>query len=219
MTVKLNHYWTIGSMSKKEYEKFIIHEFVPGVNKLGIHAVAGWRVLVGSYSEIIIETVASDLDLLETALRNPSYRNLKGSLLNYIRKYKTKVLIHTGKIESYSTDILDDSVKFNQMWDVLSDKKAAFDQFAVEEFYPTLEKLGITVAQEWEVLIGDGPHIICEGRVNNINLLISNLQSKEFRKAKEKLKDYVENYESRILALYLQKVKGYKSASYHIIGD
>jgi hypothetical protein len=219
MTVKLNHYWTIGSIRKKDYEKFIINDFVPGVNRLGVHTVAGWSVMVGAYSEIIIETVAADLDLLENALRNPGYQQLNSSLLKYIRKYKTKVLVNTDKKNAYSTDILDDSVKFNQMWDVLGDQKEAYDRYTTEVFYPTLEELGITVAQEWEVLIGDGPRIICEGRVNDISKLVSNLQTKKFRSAKQELKNYVENYESRLLSLHLQKVKGYKSASYNIIGD
>lgn len=219
MTVKLNHYWTIGSIRKNDYEKFIINDFVPGVNRLGVHTVAGWSVMVGAYSEIIIETVAADLDLLENALRNPGYQQLMSSLLNYIRKYKTKVLVNTDKKNAYSTDILDDSVKFNQMWDVLGDQKEAYDQYTNEVFYPTLEALGITVAQEWEVLIGDGPRIICEGRVNDISKLVGNLQTKKFREAKQGLKNYVENYESRLLSLHLQKVKGYKSASYNIIGE
>jgi len=219
MTVKLNHYWSIRPVRKKDYDKFIIDDFIPGVNRLGIHTVAGWSVMVGAYSEIIIEMVANDLDHLENALRNPGYQQLKASLLNYIRNYKTKVLINTDKKNSYTTDIMDDSVKFNQMWDVLGDQKEAFDRYTTEVFYPALEELGIAVAQEWEVLIGDGPHIICEGRVNDIGSLISNLQSKKFRMAKRELKNYVENYESRILSLHLQKIKGYKSASYHIIGE
>ena len=134
MTVKLNHYWTIASMHKREYEKFVINEFVPGVNRLGMHTVAGWSVMIGAYSEIIVETVANDLDLLETALRDPGFQQLKASLLNYIRKYKTKVLINTSKKDAYSTDILDDSVKFTQTWDILGDKKAEFDQFTVETY-------------------------------------------------------------------------------------
>jgi hypothetical protein len=80
-----------------------------------------------------------------------------------------------------------------------------------------LEGLGIHIAGEWEVFIGDGPHIICEGRINDISTLISNMQTKQFRKIKQKLKNYVENYESRILSFHIQKVKGYKSASYNIV--
>jgi hypothetical protein len=217
MPVKLNHYWTINPIKVKDYNKFILKEFIPGVNRLGMHTVAGWTVLVGEYSEIIFESVAADLELLEKAMRNPNYQRLKQSLLAFIKSYKTKVLVQTDKVNAYSTDLHKDTVKFNQMWDVVSAKQEDFDRFTTQEFYPMLEKMGIVVANEWEVLIGDGPRIICEGRATDIQSMISNLQSKTFRTGLGGLKQYVENYRSRILSFHIQKIKGYKSASYNLV--
>jgi hypothetical protein len=219
MTVKLNHYWEIIQGQSAEYNKFIIHKFIPGVNKLGMHTVAGWSVLVGAYSEIIFETACNDLNLLEHALKDNTYRTLKSNLLNYVKNYKTKVLIATGKKDAYTRDVGQNTVKFNQMWDLISEKKAEYGQFTRQEFYPLLEKMGVSVAREWEVLIGDGPNIICEGRATDINSLIQNLQSKKFQKTKNKLKEYTERYESRILTFHIQKIKGYKSASYEIMSS
>ena len=216
MTVKLNQYWTVLSGKTEEYHKFILKKFIPGVNQLGLHTVGVWSVLVGAYSEIIFESVTSDLDLLEQAMKDKKYKELKADLLNYVKKYKTKVLVKTGKKDSYSTDIREDTVKFNQMWDLAGDKRE-YGRFVINKFYPLLEELGISVAREWEVLIGDGPSIICEGRAKDINNLIGNLQSDKFQEAKQKLKEFVENYESRILTFHIQKVKGYKSSSYHIV--
>lgn len=216
MTVKLNQYWTVIPGKTEEYNKFILKKYIPGVNQLGMHTVAVWSVLVGAYSEIMFESVTSDLDLLEQAMKNEKYKALKADLLNYVKKYKTKVLVKTGKKDSYSSDIREDTVKFNQMWDLVGDKKE-YGRFVINEYYPLLEKLGILVAREWEVFIGDGPSIICEGRAKDINRLIGNLQSDKFQEAKQKLKQFVENYESRILTFHIQKVKGYKSASYRVV--
>jgi len=218
MTVKLNQYWTVIPGKTEEYQKFILKKFIPGVNQLGLHTVAVWSVLVGAYSEIMFESVTSDLDLLEKAVKDKKYKELKGDLLNYVKKYKTKILVKTGKKDSYSSDIREDTVKFNQMWDIIGDKKR-YGRYVIDEFYPLLEELGISVAREWEVLIGDGPSIICEGRAKDINKLIHNLQSKKFQEAKQKLKEFVENYESRILTFHIQKVKGYKSASYRVVSN
>ena len=217
MTVKLNHYWEIIPAKNREYKKFITHKFIPGVNQLGMHTVAGWSVLVGAYSEIIFESTCNDLELLEKALQNKKYKELKASLFNFVKNYKTKVLVKTGKKDSYSIDVKEDTVKFNQTWDLISEKKEDYGRFTNQEYYPILGELGIEVAREWEVLIGDGPSIICEGRATDVNNLIANLQSKKFRKAKGKLKEYIERYESRILTFHIQKIKGYKSASYEII--
>lgn len=219
MPVKLNHYWTVIHDRRNEYEKFIVKKFIPKINKLGLHTVAGWCVLVGAYSEIFFECVSNDLDQLEKALQHPKYKELKAQLLNYVKNYKTKVLVKTGKVDSYSTDIDSETVKFSQMWDLISDKKTAYGQYVINEFYPLLEKLGISIASEWEVLIGDGPNIICEGRAKDVGNLINNLQSTEFRHAKKVLKGYVENYESRIFIFHVHKQKGYKSESYELISD
>jgi len=220
MTVKFNHYWTVNPRKRDDYEKFIIKQFIPGVNRLNMHAVAAWSVMVGAYNDFILETVSNDLDLLEEALRSDKYRKLMSDLQNHITNYKTKVLVSTGKKDAYSTDIHENTIKFNQMWNVVTESKEDYDEYSryvMEEFYPMLEELGILVAGEWEVLIGDGPRLLCEGRVNDVQSLIVNLQGARFRKGKKKLKNYTGQYESRILAFHIRKVKGYKSASYQIV--
>jgi hypothetical protein len=220
MAVKLMHYWTIIPSTKEAYADFIIKKFIPGVNRLGMHTVAGWSVLVGSYSEIIMETVSSDLNMLETALKTRDYRLLKSDLLNLVTDYKTKVMVPIAKRGSYSMSISSDTVKFNQMWDVITLKPGDYqnyEQFVAHEFYPLLEKIGVHLAGEWEVLIGDEPHTICEGRVTDVGALIPALQGPEFRRTKKKLKQLVENYQSRILSFHVRKIKGYRSEGYEMI--
>ena len=208
MPVKMNHYYTIVSKRSEDYGKFMVNEFIPGINELKLNMVAGWSVLVGSYSETIFESVSSDLLVLEEALRSPKYRQLNANLLNYVKSYKTKVLVSTGKVESYTTEFTQDSIKFNQTWDIISEKKADLDKFTVQEFYPCLEELGIKIAAEWEVLIGDSPHYICEGRVKDVSQLLRGLQSEKFRNAKKKLRGFIENYQSRILSIHILKGSG-----------
>ena len=217
MPVKFNQYWTIISENREQYGKYMIKEFIPGMNSLGIHIVAGWIVLVGGYSEIFIEGMSNDLELIEKALRNKKFSDLKDGLLKHVKSYKTKILIPTGEKDTYSADYEDKTIKFNQTWDIISRTKDAYEDYLVNEYYPLLEASGIAVAGEWEVLIGDGPHIICEGRVRDTEKLIKTIQSKKFRTARRKLKGLVDNFESRIFSFHIHKIKGYKSASYHML--
>jgi hypothetical protein len=217
MPVKFNQYWTIISERREEYGHFIIKEFIPGINSLGIHVVAGWSVLVGSYSEMLVESMSNDLELIEKALKNPKFKELRENLLQYVKAYKTKVLIPAGRKDSYTPDFKEDTIKFNQMWNIISKTKAEYEDYVINEYYPLLEKSHITVAGEWEVLLGDGPHIICEGRVRDTEKLIKTIQSKKFRTARRKLKGLVENFECRILSFHIRKIKGYKSSSYHML--
>ena len=218
MTVKFNQYWTVIPGRTIDYEKFIIKDFIPGLNRLGLQIVAGWSVVIGAYSEIMLEGVSNDLDQLEQALKQSKYKKLYDNLLSYVKGYKTKILVPSGRADIYSMDIKEHTVKFIQMWDVITEKKADYERFVEEKYYPLMESAGIHVAGEWEVFIGDGPHFICEARVIEYEQLIENLQSKEFRKAKTHLKQLIENYQTRLLAFHVQKVKGYKSASYRMLG-
>ncbi len=162
-------------------------------------------VLVGGYSEILCEGVTTDLHLLEAALINPKYQELNNQLLDFTKSYKTKVLVSSGRKEAYSKEIKTNTIKFTQAWDVVSKKRGDFEKFTAESFYPCLEELGIKVAGEWEVIIGDGPRIICEGREDDSQKLLKNLQSAKFQKARKEIKQFVENYESRILTFHFQK--------------
>jgi hypothetical protein len=217
MPVKFNQYWTVIPGRTKDYEKFIIRDFIPGLNRMGIQIVAGWSVIIGAYSEIILEGVSNDLDLLDKALRQSKYTELSDNLLSYVKGYKTKILVPSDRTDIFSMDIKEHTVKFNQMWDIISGKRADYERFVSEEYYPLMEAAGIHVASEWKVLIGDGPHFICEARVSEYETLIENLQSTKFQKAKAGLKQLIENYQSRLLAFHIQKVKGYKSSNYNII--
>jgi len=186
---------------------------------MGIHIVAGWSVIIGAYSEMMLEGVSNDLDILEQALKQSNYKKLYNNLLLYVKGYKTKILIPSGRTDIFSMDVKEHTVKFSQMWDVIAEKKIDYERFVSEKYYPLMDAAGIHVAGEWEVFIGDGPHFICEARVGEYETLIENLQSEEFRKAKTDLKLLIENYQSRLLAFHIQKVKGYKSASYKMINS
>jgi hypothetical protein len=217
MTVKFNQYWGIVYAKTDDYTDFLLKKYIPGLNELGIHTVAGWLILVGGYSEIFLEGVANDLSLIEKAITTPQFKDLNDQLLNYVNDYKTKILAPTGRKDTYSIDIKENTVKLNQMWNVVSGLKEDYSRFVEQEFFPCMESLNISVAGEWEVLIGDGPRIICEGRATDVSTLISSLQSKEFRKAKQGIRKYIENYQSRILSFHIRKIHGYKSASYDVV--
>ncbi|MFO7911566.1 MAG: hypothetical protein R6V15_05330 [Desulfotignum sp.] len=222
MAVKMMHYWTVIPSENQAYADYIINAFIPGINRLGMHTAAGWSVIVGSYSEVILEVVSEDLDQMETALKSEEYRFLKSDLLNFIKNYKTKILVPLKKDQAYSIDYGVDTIKFNQVWDVITREKDDFKKyrhFVKNEFYPVLEKIGVTIASEWEVLIGDGPRTICEGRVKDVGTLISGLQGAGFRQVKDKLKTYVENYESRILSFHIRRQSNGSSESYQITDD
>ena len=122
-------------------------------------------------------------------------------------------------IKSYKTnkDIKTSTIKFAQSWDAISKYCDGFTNYTRGDFYPCLEELGIKVAGEWEVIIGDRPRINCEGRADDTHNVLARLQSSRFQKARKGLKQLVENYESRILTFHIQKTNGCKSQRYQFV--
>lgn len=216
MTVKFNQHWTIIPERIEEYNKFIIEDYIPAINGWGLHVVAGWSVLVGAYCEVVLESAGTDLCVIEKALNDPKYKTLNENLFNYVKNYKTKILVSTGRKNAYSIDIKKDTVKFIQVWDIRSNKKAEYERFVSEEYYPILEELGISVAAEWAVLLGEGPEIICEGRIQDLEHLARILHNQKFRKARSELRKYVDHYASALLTFHVQKSLGYTPESYKI---
>ncbi len=220
MTVKLNQYWTVKHDKTAKYSNFVVKEYVPELNNLGIHIIAGWTVLLGGYSEIYLEGVTDNLELLERALWHDNFDKLRKDLDKYVYNYKTKVLTSTGRYDSYSKDLIitEDTIKITQAWDIKSDKEHEYDYFVLNKFYPMLEDLSIEVTNEWKVLIGEGPNIICEGRVKKADNLMKNLKSQKFQRTRAKLKRLIQNYESRALTLHVGKnLGGYKTTYYGVI--
>ena len=81
----------------------------------------------------MLEGVSNDLDLLEQALKQSRYRELYDNLLSYVKGYKTKILVPSGRTDIYSMDIKTHTVKFSQMWDVISGKKEDYKRFVSEK--------------------------------------------------------------------------------------
>lgn len=68
MAVKLNHYWSIIPGMNKEYEKFVLRKFIPGVNGLGMHTVAVWSVLIGACGISVTAKKRSTMSLSGTSI-------------------------------------------------------------------------------------------------------------------------------------------------------
>jgi hypothetical protein len=214
MSVKLIEYWNLQPQVEEKYAKFLIKEWIPGMNKLGLTVLAVWNVLVGAGPQFIAECIADDLEQVERALRDERHSNLNEGLFQWVEAYKSRVTVPTGLIEPLIGEPKHEAVKFNQRWDVLTGEKEAFGAFLTAEFVPTLEKMGLIIGGHWKTLVGPTPHQILEGRAGSLEEVCKVLENPTFVKLKKKLRNYVTHYESRILRLQVLRIIGRTGASY-----
>ena len=92
MTVKVIMTWDIAAERDQEYFEFIIGEFVPGVQRLGLQPSEAWATLYGAYPQIQVGLIAADAPEASRALASAEWGLLQDRLFGYVKNYSYKVV-------------------------------------------------------------------------------------------------------------------------------
>lgn len=96
MTVKLLMSWDIRPGEEQEYFEFVVREFVPGIQKLGIRPTEAWYTQYGDGRQILTGGITEDLRAMQTALATEEWATLRDRLLQYVVNYEQKVVKASG---------------------------------------------------------------------------------------------------------------------------
>ena len=96
MAVKVLMTWDISSERDQEYFEFIIGEFIPGVQRLGLQPAEAWATIYGSYPQIQVGLVASDADQAHRILKSADWNLLQERLFGYVKNFSYKVVQARG---------------------------------------------------------------------------------------------------------------------------
>ena len=92
MTVKLLMTWDITTDKESEYYEFVIREFIPAIQKLGLRPAEAWAPIYGDYPQIQVALLAPDLPDAQRILGSKDWYTLKDKLSDYISNYNQKVV-------------------------------------------------------------------------------------------------------------------------------
>jgi hypothetical protein len=96
MTVKLLMSWNIKSGREQEYFEFVVREWVPGLQRLGLEPVDAWYTLYGQAPQILAGVTADDLKSMRDALESEDWQAMLGQLNTFVDDYEQKVIKATG---------------------------------------------------------------------------------------------------------------------------
>jgi len=94
--IKLLMSWNIRPGREDEYFEFIVEEFGPGLNELGVKVTDSWYTQYGSQPQILTGGVTQDLESMHHALGSTKWRQLREKLLGYVTDYSQKVIPANG---------------------------------------------------------------------------------------------------------------------------
>jgi hypothetical protein len=96
MAVKVLMTWDIAIDRDQEYFEFIVGEFIPGVQRLGLQPTEAWATIYGSYPQIQVGLRAADADQARRVLASNDWSLLQDRLFTYIKNYSYKVVPERG---------------------------------------------------------------------------------------------------------------------------
>jgi len=92
MSVKVIMTWDIAPERDQEYFEFVVGEFVPGVQRLGLQPAEAWATIYGSYPQIQVGLIAADLPQARRILASADGVLLQERLFGYVKNYSYKIV-------------------------------------------------------------------------------------------------------------------------------
>jgi len=84
--------WDITSEQEQEYFEFVIREFIPGIQRLGLEPMEAWATIYGNYPQILVAMLAPDLPSAQSVLNSTDWATLREKLMGYVTNYSHKVV-------------------------------------------------------------------------------------------------------------------------------
>ncbi|MGD2163535.1 MAG: hypothetical protein PVI81_10125 [Anaerolineales bacterium] len=96
MALKLLMTWDMVPGREQEYFEFLVREFVPGLQRLGVQPTEAWYTTYGEGPQMLAGFVAENHEVMQEALDTEEWESLKGKLFDYVTNFNSKVVRATG---------------------------------------------------------------------------------------------------------------------------
>lgn len=95
MSTKLLMRWDIRPEKESEYFEFLVHEFIPALNKMGIEDILVWYTAYGDCEQKLAEGTTETLEKMKSILNTEEWIMLIDKLQNYVVDFDLKVIAAT----------------------------------------------------------------------------------------------------------------------------
>lgn len=98
---KYNQYWDVRPDERAEYETFLKKTYLPTLAAIDyVEVTEGWNVLIGGFSEVILELTFKDPVDIGRLFDNPKFRGVTYTLCrDYVRNHKSRILRTTERFD------------------------------------------------------------------------------------------------------------------------
>ena len=91
------------------------------------------------------------------------------------------------------------AVKLLMTWDILPGREQEYFEFVVRDFIPGMQRMGMEPSDAWFTMYGEQPQIMAALQIASINALQRILDSSDWQEMVQRLLDYVENFNYKVV--------------------
>lgn len=92
MSFKLLLSWDILPGREQEYFEFVVREFIPGIQALGLEPSDAWLTIYGEHPQILTGVQVKNLNSLNTIMTSQEWDQMVTKLLDYVDNLKIKTV-------------------------------------------------------------------------------------------------------------------------------
>ena len=92
MPVKLLMTWDIRTGYESEYSEFVVNEFLPRLNRLGLGEIEFWYTRYGDCQQIQASGMVPSLAQMKNILNSREWKDLRKRLEDYVADYQHKII-------------------------------------------------------------------------------------------------------------------------------
>lgn len=90
--VKLLMTWDIMPGREQDYFEFVVREFLPGMQSMGLEPSDAWFTVFGSQPQIMVAAQMDTQAAMVQLLATPEWANLTNRLLDYVVNFQQKIV-------------------------------------------------------------------------------------------------------------------------------
>ncbi len=84
---------------REEYFRYVLGEFVPALEKLGLKFCEAWHTAYGSYPLRLTGFLALDRQTMDRALASEDFQRLESRLQDYVINYRRKIVQQSHRFQ------------------------------------------------------------------------------------------------------------------------
>ena len=92
MAVKLLMTWDIIPGREQEYFEFVVRDFIPGMQRMGMEPSDAWFTMYGEQPQIMAALQIASINALQRILDSSDWQDMVQRLLDYVENFNFKVV-------------------------------------------------------------------------------------------------------------------------------